>query len=241
MGTKSTTTPASFRGMDAHDPADALLVDAARGGRGEVHADGRAGRVPALGEELRVDEDVDLASLVRRERLGQARGRRAPRHRFGLQSRGAELLREVVGVLDAGRVDDPGRGSEALAVEARRRLVQGLVVEGCGECALLEVAADDRHGVDRRRGRDAQAAKRRDQAASGGVAERQVVDRGREDVRDLLRDQLLGRGHPDVERLGEGADRRARLLAERRVRLVADHEVVRRCDRAPSPWRANQA
>ncbi len=31
-----------FPGMDAHDPADALLVDAPRRGRSEVHADGRA-------------------------------------------------------------------------------------------------------------------------------------------------------------------------------------------------------
>ena len=29
-------------GVRAHDPADALLVDAARRGRGEVHADGCA-------------------------------------------------------------------------------------------------------------------------------------------------------------------------------------------------------
>ena len=56
--------------------------------------------------------------------------------------------------------------------------------------------------------------------------ERKVVDGGGEDVRDLLRDQLLGRGHPDEEGLGERADRRTRLLAESRVRLVADDEVV---------------
>src|SRR5205823_5222587 len=47
-----------------------------------------------------------------------------------------------------------------------------------------------------------------------------------EDVRDLLRDQLLGRRHPDENRVGEAADRLARLLAERRVGLVADHELV---------------
>src|SRR5437764_827756 len=43
----------------------------------------------------------------------------------------------------------------------------------------------------------------------------------------LLRDQLLGRGHADVDRLRERADRGGRLLAERGVRLVADHELVR--------------
>ena len=130
-------------------------------------------------------------------------------------------------MLDAGGVDDSGRRAEALAVEARRGLVQRLVVEGRGQRALLEVAADDRHRVDRGRRRHAETAERRDEPAPRGVAERQVVDRGREDVRDLLRDELLGRGHADEERLREGADRGARLLAERRVRLVADDEVVR--------------
>src|SRR5262249_37297669 len=36
--------------VEAHDAADPLLVDAARRGGSEVHADGRARRVPALGE-----------------------------------------------------------------------------------------------------------------------------------------------------------------------------------------------
>ena len=130
-------------------------------------------------------------------------------------------------MLDAGRVDDAGRRPEALAVEARGRLVESGVVERCREGALLEVAADDRHRVDRGGGRHPQAAQRRDQAAAGRVGERQVVDRGREHVRDLLRDQLLGRRHADVDRLAERADRGARLLAERRVGLVADHELVR--------------
>ena len=213
--------------VDAHDPADPLLVDAARRRRREVHADGRARRVPALGEQLRVHEHVDLAALVRRERLREARRRRAAGDGLGLEPGGAELLREVVGVVDAGRVHDPGRGAEAVAVEARCGLVQGLVVEGGGEGALLEVAADDRDRVDRGRGRDAHAAERRDEAAARGVAEREVVDRGGEDVRDLLRDQLLGRRHADVERLVERADRGARLLAEGGVRLVAEDEVVR--------------
>src|SRR3712207_8570297 len=42
--------------VHAHDAADPLLVDAAAGGRREVHADGRARRVPALGEQLRSEE-----------------------------------------------------------------------------------------------------------------------------------------------------------------------------------------
>ena len=72
-------------------------------------------------------------------------------------------------MVDAGRVDDARRVVEAVAVEARRRLVQRLVVERLGERLLVEVAADDRHGVDRGDGRDAQAAERRDQAAARGV------------------------------------------------------------------------
>ena len=213
--------------MHAHDPADALLVDAARGRRREVEADGGARRVPALGEELGVDQDVDLAALVGGERLGELHRRRLAGDRLGLDPGGAELLREVVGVLDAGRVDDAGRRPEALAVEARGRLVEGGVVERCREGALLEVAADDRHRVDRGGGRHPQAPQRRDQAPAGRVGQRQVVDRGREDVRDLLRDQLLRRRHADVDRLAERPDRGARLLAERRVGLVADHELVR--------------
>src|SRR3990172_3954608 len=61
----------------------------------------------------------------------------------------------------------------------------------------------------------AEAAEGCDQAAARGGGERKVVDRRREHIRDLLRDERLGRGHADVERLGEAADRRARLLAER--------------------------
>jgi hypothetical protein len=130
-------------------------------------------------------------------------------------------------VLDAGRVDDPRRVVEAVAVEAGGGLVQRLVVEDRRERSLLEVAADDRDGRDRGGRRDAQAAERCDQAAAGGVGQRQVVDRGREDVGDLLGDQLLRRCHADVERLRETTDRAARLLAERGMRLVADHELVR--------------
>ncbi len=212
--------------VDAHDAADPLLVHAA-GSRGrEVHAHRGARRVPAFGEELRVDQDVDLAALVGGERLGESRGWRLPGDRLRLQPGGAELLREVVRVLDTGGVDDSGRGAEALAVEARRGLVQGLVVERGRQCPLLEVAADDRNRVDRGRGRHAHAAERSDEAAPGSVGEREIVHRGREDVRDLLGDELLGRRHADVERLVERADRGARLLSERRMGLVAEDEVV---------------
>ena len=98
---------------------------------------------------MRVDEDVDLAALVGGERLGEPRRWRSAGDRLRLQAGGAELLREVVRVLDACGVHDPGRRAEALAIEARRGVVQSLVVERGCEGALLEVAADDGHGVDR--------------------------------------------------------------------------------------------
>ena len=69
--------------MQAHDPADPLLVDAPACRRGKVHDDRRARRVPALGEQLRVDQDVDLAALVAGEDLGEADRRRPPADRFG--------------------------------------------------------------------------------------------------------------------------------------------------------------
>ena len=61
-------------------------------------------------------------------------------------------------MLDTGRIDDSGRVFEALAIEGRRRLVQRLMVEGLGQDLLIEIAADDRHLVDRRDGWDAQVA-----------------------------------------------------------------------------------
>ena len=216
--------PGFLARVDAHDPADALLVDAARRGRGEVHADGRSRRVPALREQLRVDEHVDLAALVRGERLGELRRGRAARDGLGLEAGRAELLREVVRVVDAGRVDDAGRRAEAVAVEARRRLVQRLMVEGRSERALLEVAAHDRHRVHGRRRWDAQIAERRDEAAPRRVGEREVVDGRGEDVGDLLCDQVLRRGHADVERLVEArgsprsSSRRAPCAPRRRAR-----------------------
>ena len=120
-------------------------------------------------------------------------------------------------MIDAGRVDDARRVAEALAVQRRGGHVQRLVVERVRERALLEVAADDRHLVDRGDRRDAQAAERRDQAAPGCVGERQVVDRRGEHVRDLLRDQLLGRGHADVDRLVESDRIAADVFSPRAV------------------------
>ena len=63
--------PRLLAGVAAGDAPDALLVDALGGGRREVHADGRARAVPALGEQLRVDQHVDVAALVAGEDLRQ--------------------------------------------------------------------------------------------------------------------------------------------------------------------------
>src|SRR5439155_21821275 len=117
----------------AHGPADALLVDALRRGRREVHDYGRAGRVPALGEQHRVDQDVDLAALVGGERLGELDRGRAAADGRRLQPGGAELLGQVVGVVDPGGVHDPRGVVEAVPIEARGRLVERGVVEHGGQ------------------------------------------------------------------------------------------------------------
>jgi hypothetical protein len=106
--------------------------------------------------------------------------------------------------------------------------------------ALLEVAADDRHRVDRGGRRDAQAAQRRDQAAPGGVREREVVDRRRKDVRNLLRDQLLRRGHADVDRLRKL--RIAALVFSPSAVCASSQITSWYASRESEPeWRANQA
>ena len=111
-------------------------------------------------------------------------------------------------MVDARRVDDAGCVFEPVAVEARGSLVQRLVVEHSRERAFVEVTADDGHRVDRRNRWHPEAAQGRNEAPSRGVLQRKVVDRCREDVGHLLRDQLLGGGHADVDRIGEAADRR---------------------------------
>ncbi len=90
----------------ARDAADALLVDALGRGRREVHADRRARRVPALGEQLGVDEDVDVAALVAGEDRRQLALGRLAGDGLCLQPRVAERLGDVVGVAHAGGVDD---------------------------------------------------------------------------------------------------------------------------------------
>ena len=128
--------------MSTNNAADALLVDASRGGRREVHADGRPGRVPALGEQHRVAENVDLAAFEGGERLRQLPLRRLAGHRASVDAELAHRLRDVVGVLDAGRVDDAGNSLEARVVEVGDRDVERTLVEQLRKLFLVEVLID---------------------------------------------------------------------------------------------------
>ena len=108
-----------------------------------------------------------------------------------------------------------------------------MLVEQLGEHLLVELgvhlAPSQRHLRDRahaRAGTDAHAAKRRDHAAPGGLREVEARGLRREEVGDVARDQRARGGHADEDRARPGADRRARLVPERGVRLVADDDRV---------------
>ncbi len=189
--------------MQPHDAAHALLVDAAAGGRGEVHADRRAGRVPALGQQLRVHQHVDLAALVGGQRLGQLARRRLAGDGRRLHADRLHRRGHALGVVDAGRVDDPRRVAEPALVEIGGGHVERVEVERGGQLALVEVAADDLDGTQRGDRPDPHAAQRRDHAAANGLGQREVGDLGREDIADVLLQQLVGGGHADVHRLAE--------------------------------------
>ena len=227
------TRPGLLAGVAAGDAADPLLVDPLRGGRREVHADRRPRRVPALGEQHRVAEDVDLAALEGGEGLGQLALRRLAGDGAGVDPEVAHRLGDVVGVLDAGGVDDAGDALEARAVEVGDRDVERPLVEQLGELLLVEVlvdlAAAQRHVGERphaRPRRDPDAAQRRDHAATRRLGEIEARGLGREEVGDVAGDQGAGRGHADEDRALPVADAGAGLLAERRVGLVADHDRV---------------
>ena len=226
--------PASLPGVAARDAADALLVDALGGRRRQVHADGRARRVPALGQQLRVDEHVDLAALVGGEDARELALGRLAGHGLRLDAGLLERLRDVVRVLHAGRVDDARQVLEAGPVEVGDRQVERRLVEEGGQLFLVEVLVDlalaQRHLRDRADAharRDAHAAQRRDHAAARGLREVEARRLGREEVGDVAGDQRAGGGHADEDRAVPLADRGAGLLAERRVRLVADDDRVR--------------
>ena len=219
--------------LAARDAADALLVDALGRRRGEVHADRRARRVPALGEQLRVDEHVDVAALVAARIRASSRFGVSPDTPFALMPDVAERLGDVVGVAHAGGVDDAGHAVEARLVEVGDREVERQLIQQLGQHLLVELGVDlaaaQRHLGDRahaRPGRDPHAAQRRDDAAARGLREVEARGLRREEVGDVAGDQRAGRGHADEDRAGPGADRRRGLLAQRGVGLVADDDRV---------------
>ena len=129
-------------GMAPGDAPDALLVHPPRGGRREVHADGRARGVPALGEQHRVHEHVDLAALEIGQDARQLALGRLARDRLRAHARGLEGDRHVVGVLDARAVDDARQVLEPHAVEVGHGGVERALVEQRGQFFEVEVLVD---------------------------------------------------------------------------------------------------
>ena len=198
-----------------------------------MHADGRARGVPALREQLRVDQHVDVAALVAGEDLGQLALGRLARDGLGLEADVAERLGDVVGVAHAGGVDDAGDPVEAGLVEVGDREVERQLVQQLGEELLVELGVDlaaaERDLGDRphaRARRDPDAAQRRDHAAPRGLREIEARGLRREQVGDVAGDQGARGGHADEDRAAPVADRARRLLAQRGVRLVADDDRV---------------
>ena len=131
--------PRLLAGVAAGHAPDALLIDAFGGRRREVHAHGRPRAVPALGQQLRVDQHVDVPALVASEDLRQLALGRLARDPLRLDPFGAERLREVVGVLHTRRIHDAGHAVEARLVQVRRRHVERLLVEQRGQLLLVEL------------------------------------------------------------------------------------------------------
>ncbi len=165
------------RGAPRHPP-DPLLIDPARSGRREVHADRRSRRVPALGEEHRVAENVDLSALEGGEGLGQLALGRLARYGTGVDADVAHRRGYVFGVGDSRGVEDPGDLAEAGLVEVGDRHVEGSLVEQLGQFLLVEVLVDLtaaqrnlRQRTDARTRGNADAPKWRDHPAPSGLGE----------------------------------------------------------------------
>ncbi len=225
--------PGLLARVAAGDAADALLVDALGGGRREVHADRRAGAVPALGQQHRVDEHVDLARLVVGEDPRQLALGRLAGDRLGLHPEVAERLRDVVGVAHAGGVDDAGDPVEAGLVEVGDRDVERRLVEQLGQHLLVELGVDlaspQRHLGDRphaRPGRDPDAAQRRDHAAPRGLGEVEARGLGREQVGDVAGDQRAGGGHADEDRARPARGSRAEVFSPSAVCASSQITIV---------------
>ena len=213
--------------------AHPLLVDPPGGGGRQVHAHRGPRRVPALGQQLGVDQHVDLASLVGGEDAGQLALGRLARGGLRLDPGAAHRLGHVVGVPDAGGVHHARHRVEAGLVEVGHGDVERELVQQLGQHLLIELgvhlAPAQRDLGDRahpRPRRDPDAAQRRDHAAPRGLGQVEARGLGGEEVGDVTGDQRAGGGHPDEHGARPAADRGAGLLAQRRVRLVADDDRV---------------
>ena len=212
--------------MEAHDATNALLVDATTRGRCEMHADGRARRVPALSEQLGVDQHVDFATLVGGKRLGEFARRRASRDCGGLEANRTHRCCDTDGVVDTGGVDDAWALTKHVEVVHRGRHVDGVVVERVGELLLVVVATNESDALERCARRYAHSTERGDNTRQDGLAKREVCNLGWEDVADVLLQQLVGGGHADIGRRVEASNRGRGAIAERRVCLVAENHAI---------------
>src|SRR5213078_2117911 len=116
-------------GRTPGDAPDPLLVDAPRGGRCQVHAEGRPRRVPTLGQQHRVAEDVDLAALEGCEDLGEGALWCLAGDGAGVDPGLLEGGGDVAGVANPSGVDDAGDPAEAGAVKVGDRDVEGRLIE----------------------------------------------------------------------------------------------------------------
>jgi hypothetical protein len=199
-----------------------------------VHADRRPGAVPALGQEHRVDQHVDLPGLVFGQDPGQVTLGRLARDGLGVDAHLAEGLGHVVGVLDAGRVNDPRDAVEAGLVQIGDGHVERRLVQQLGQHLLVKfgvhLTSAQRHLGDRphsRAWRDPDAPQRRDHSTPGRLRQVKARGLGGEQVGDVTGDQRARRRHADEDRSGPAPNRGRCLFAQGGVGLVADHDRVR--------------
>ncbi len=192
-----------------------------------MHHHGRAGLVPALGQQVGVAQHVDVALAELREDLAEFLQRRLTGDGSRADVVGAQLVCERVRLRDGGGVGDTSQSerSEVLHPDIRARLVPQRAVEGAPKARLVEVAThpNDVRQVDGTF--DAQAAKRSQDAAldrlqavqcRGDRAEHllDMAGGGRRRGRETHEDRVLG-----------AIEQRPGLRAQGSVGLVADHEA----------------
>ena len=210
-------------GGAAGDAADSLLVDPPGGRRRQMHADRRPRRVPPLGQEHRIAQHIDLATLEGSKDLGQLALRRFSRNRARHDTGVLKGLGDILCVLHSSGVKDAGNFSKARLVEVCDRKVEGLLVQQRGELLLIEVlinlAFSQRYLGDRphpRTRRNTEATQRRNHAPASCLSEVKARGLSREEVGDVAGDQRPGRRHPNVDGAGPGADAGTGLLTQAR-------------------------